>query len=142
MFLLFVIAFAQNCSERFINYFIYIRGIVQKEKGEPFRECFGRLSEIRALMKSGLPVIGLTATADINYQQLIKTTLKMSPSLCVVSAAIDKRNIRFSFNKVNLGRLCHIKLDFVFEGVYFLLHTFFFKLVVVFFHITVVIVYS
>ncbi|KAM4542739.1 uncharacterized protein PAE49_019234 [Odontesthes bonariensis] len=39
----------------------------KRGKGEKaFRECFGKLGELRALVKQGTPILALTATADLD----------------------------------------------------------------------------
>lgn len=48
-----------------------------------------------------MPVLGLTATADVDYQEIIKKTLNFTKDLKIVSTAVHKENIRLSFNKVS-----------------------------------------
>ena len=94
--------------------YIYIlknyRGYGTDNNEEPFRRCFKRILEIRSLCRQGVPIVGLTATADANYQTLIKETLCFSKNVVIITSAVHKSNVRLSINKVNI--YCSVNLSF------------------------------
>ena len=72
----------------------YQRGLGKKGKAA-FREAFGRVAELRSCLETGMPLLGLTATANKEMRdRLIKCLGLKTCSLITVSP--NKDNIRFS----------------------------------------------
>ena len=64
-----------------------------------FRDAYGRLAELRALLPSSVPMTALTATATAEDRQTIVTSLGMS-NIAFVTASPDRPNIRYSYIEV------------------------------------------
>ena len=78
-----------------LTLFFFLRGIGKKGKAA-FREAFGRVSELRSCLKSGTPVLGLTATANKKMRERLIKYLGMKSTLDPVIVSPNKDNIRFT----------------------------------------------
>ncbi|XP_070548878.1 ATP-dependent DNA helicase RecQ-like [Ptychodera flava] len=66
-----------------------------------FRKWYGRLSELRSLLNSTVPLVALTATASFAVQRSVIEELCMK-NCRIVSLSPDRNNIRYCvINKVN-----------------------------------------
>ncbi|XP_066266513.1 ATP-dependent DNA helicase RecQ-like [Branchiostoma lanceolatum] len=85
-----------------------------KKGVKAFRECFGRLAELRSLCRNGIPVLALTASADVKTRKDIVHLLKLKKTTLYVEASPDRPNIRLSCVSVKGGdKSC---LDWIVTG--------------------------
>ena len=75
--------------------FVYFRGKSSTGKS-PFREVFGRIKELRSLCREDLPVLALTATADVDMSELIISSVGLSKNVKIISTCANRPNIRLS----------------------------------------------
>ncbi|XP_057315414.1 ATP-dependent DNA helicase RecQ-like [Hydractinia symbiolongicarpus] len=61
---------------------------------KPFREAFGRISEMRSICRQDLPILALSATVDVDLTQLVIGSCGLSKKLSVISVCSDRQNIR------------------------------------------------
>ncbi|XP_057290781.1 bifunctional 3'-5' exonuclease/ATP-dependent helicase WRN-like [Hydractinia symbiolongicarpus] len=61
---------------------------------KPFREAFGRISEMRSICRQDLPILALSATVDVDLTQLVIRSCGLSKKLRVISVCSDRQNIR------------------------------------------------
>ena len=81
-------------------FFVFQRGIGKKGKAA-FREAFGRVLELRSLVKNGTPVLGLTATANKDMRDRLIKYLGMKSNLKPMVVSPNKDNIRFTVLKAD-----------------------------------------
>lgn len=82
---------------RLLNNFLFTRGVNSK-KSKVFRECYGRLAELRSLLKP-IPFVALTATASKQVQSTIIKYLAMI-QYAYVGSCPDRKNIKYSVIKL------------------------------------------
>ena len=70
-----------------------------KEKQLAFRECFGRLGELRSLLP-GVPVLALTATATNKIKKHVIESLSLKKSMILIDVNPNRPNIYLSVKKV------------------------------------------
>ena len=86
--------------------FIFFRGFGNsKEKVIAFRECFGRLGELRSLIPCCTPLLALTATAAQKTKDEITKTLSLRPDRLEIIVSPDRPNIYLYKAKVNADLL-------------------------------------
>lgn len=79
----------------------------RKERKAAFREAFGRVLELRSLMKNGTPsVLGLTATANKDMRDRLIKYLGMKSNLKPIVVSPNKDNIRFTVLKADKSMHC------------------------------------
>ncbi|XP_068686782.1 putative ATP-dependent DNA helicase Q1 [Montipora foliosa] len=81
------------------------QGIGRKGKAA-FREAFGRVLELRSLMKNVTPVLGLTATANKDMRDHLIKYLGMKSNLKPIVVSPNKDNIRFTVLKADKSMHC------------------------------------
>lgn len=86
-------------------FFFSFRGIGKKGKAA-FHEAFSRISELRSLLKSCTPVLGLTATANREMRDRLMKYLGMKSSLFPIVVSPNKDNISFTVVKANSKLHC------------------------------------
>ena len=86
--------------------FFFPLGELEKKGKAAFREAFSRISELRSLLKSCTPVLGLTATADREMRDRLMKYLGMKSSLLPTVVSPNKDNIRFTVVKANSKLHC------------------------------------
>ena len=86
-------------------FFVFQRGIGKKGKAA-FRGAFGRVLELRSLMKNGTPVLGLTATANKDMRDRLIKYLGMKRNLKPIVVSPNKDNIRFTVLKADKSMHC------------------------------------
>ena len=80
----------------------YFRGFGNsKEKVIAFRECFGRLGELRSLIPDGTPIYALTATATNRTKEEITKALNLRTDHHKITVSPDRPNIYMYKAKVN-----------------------------------------
>ena len=62
---------------------------------EAFRECYGRIGQLRSLLHSSTPVLALTATATTSVRDKIVRKLHMN-GCDIIQVAPNRPNIRYS----------------------------------------------
>ncbi|XP_057312160.1 recQ-like DNA helicase BLM [Hydractinia symbiolongicarpus] len=73
----------------------YLRGASpMSNEDKPFREAFGRISEMRSICRQDLPILALSATVDVDLTQLVIGSCGLSKKLRVISVCSDRQNIR------------------------------------------------
>ena len=85
-----------------------------KRKGrtdEPFRQAFGRISELRSLIPK-CPLIALSTSIRISHRQLLQKVLSMEGAK-VVNMSPNKTNVRLSAVKVADAADALSKLDWL-----------------------------
>ena len=70
------------------------RGLGKKGKAA-FREAFGRVAELRSCLETGMPLLGLTATANKEMRERLTKCLGLKTSN-LITVSPNKDNIRFS----------------------------------------------
>lgn len=70
------------------------RGLGKKGKAA-FREAFGRVAELRSCLETGMPLLGLTATANKEMRERLTKCLGLKASN-LITVSPNKDNIRFS----------------------------------------------
>ena len=97
MFGIFVLMFA-SC--------IYCRGTSTSSKLAPFRECYGRLHELRSLIPSAV-ILSLTATATRETKQAILDVLGMNDPYKIEESP-EKPNVSYVVEYMQRDKsLCH-----------------------------------
>ncbi|XP_068720435.1 ATP-dependent DNA helicase RecQ-like [Montipora capricornis] len=71
-----------------------------------FREAFGRVSELRSCLKSGTPVLGLTATANKELRDRLIKCLGIRSPLGPIIVSPNKDNIRFTVAQADKKLYC------------------------------------
>ena len=81
--------------------FLYFSRGLADESGQlkAFRNAYGRLAELRALLPTNVPLVALTATATAEDRTDIITSLGMS-NLAFVTISPNRANIRYSFTEL------------------------------------------
>ncbi|KAK7912488.1 hypothetical protein WMY93_012699 [Mugilogobius chulae] len=71
----------------------------QGEKGtRAFRECFSRLCELRSIVKTGTPILTLTASADLEARARVQKLLLLdNPTM--VNESPNRKNIRIGLKQ-------------------------------------------
>ncbi|KAI8502447.1 hypothetical protein Bbelb_200350 [Branchiostoma belcheri] len=67
-----------------------------KKGGKPFRETFGRIAELRSLCKQGIPVLALTASADMETRKDIVRLKNLNRDTVFVERSPNRTNIRLA----------------------------------------------
>ena len=81
-------------------------GKLEKKGKAAFREAFSRISELRSLLKSCTPVLGLTATANREMRDPLMKYLGMKSSLLPIVVSPNKDNIHFTVVKAHSKLHC------------------------------------
>ena len=80
------------CKEALIN--------KKKRRENAFREWYRRLRELRALFRSGIPILCLTATATLQTKKKISKTLCLA-NVKVIELNRDRPEIKYVVQKVS-----------------------------------------
>ncbi|XP_019628707.1 PREDICTED: uncharacterized protein LOC109473272 [Branchiostoma belcheri] len=86
-----------------------------KKGGKPFRETFGRIAELRSLCKQGIPVLALTASADMETRKDIVRLLNLNRDTVFVERSPNRTNIRLA--AVRIKPSDYSCLDWIVSGV-------------------------
>ena len=70
-----------------------------KEKLMTFRECFGRLGELRSLLP-GAPILALTVTATNKIKKLVIESLSLKKDMVLIDVNPNRPNIYLSIKKI------------------------------------------
>ena len=81
-------------------YFLFRGQNDKKEKRLAFRECFGRLGELRSILP-GAPVLALTATATKKIKKNVIESLSLKKDMVLIDVNPNRPNIYLSVRKIS-----------------------------------------
>jgi superfamily II DNA helicase RecQ len=81
-------------------YFLFRGQNDKKEKRLAFRECFGRLGELRSILP-GAPVLALTATAAKKIKKNVIESLSLKKYMVLIDVNPNRPNIYLSVRKIS-----------------------------------------